>query len=108
LECVTSSVLVPSSSSAACTKYTTVVLIVCFFSLSSSVQVLHEDGELPVCVPELPLHRLALQDEGADLDQVLVALHAFVVTEKREEEEEEEEEVVSRALYDYNRLKLTG
>ena len=44
------------------------------------IEVLHQDGELPVGVSQLALHRLAFQDEGADLDQVLVALHALVMT----------------------------
>ncbi len=30
-------------------------------------------------MPQLARHRLPLEDEGADLDQVLVALHALVV-----------------------------
>ena len=45
------------------------------------VEVLHEDGELPVGVAQLPGHRLPLEDQGADLDEVLVALHALVVPE---------------------------
>ena len=45
------------------------------------VKVLHEDGELPVGVAQLPGHRLPLEDQGADLDEVLVALHALVVPE---------------------------
>ena len=45
------------------------------------VEVLHEDGELPVGVAQLPRHRLPLEDQGADLDEVLVALHALVVPE---------------------------
>ena len=45
------------------------------------VEVLHEDGELPVGVPQLAGHRLPLEDQGADLDEVLVALHALVVPE---------------------------
>ena len=49
--------------------------------LCSSVQVLHEYGELPVGVSQLALHGLPLEDEGAYLDQVLVALHALVVPE---------------------------
>ena len=43
------------------------------------VEVLHEDGELPVGVPQLAGHRLPLEDQGANLDEVLVALHALVV-----------------------------
>ena len=46
------------------------------------VEVLHEDGELPVGVPQLAGHHLPLEDQGADLDEVLVALHALVVPEK--------------------------
>ena len=45
------------------------------------VEVLHEDGELPVGVAQLPRHRLPLEDQGADLDEVLVALHALVMPE---------------------------
>ena len=46
---------------------------------SALVEVLHEDGELAVGVAELAGHRLPLQNEGADLHEVLIALHAFVV-----------------------------
>ena len=55
-----------------------------FFFSFSSVQVLHENAEFPVGVSEFTLHGLPLQDEGSDLHEVLVALHALVVPGKEE------------------------
>ena len=48
-------------------------------SMDQSIKVLHENREFSVSVSKFPLHGLPLQDQRADLDQVLVALHALIV-----------------------------
>jgi hypothetical protein len=46
------------------------------------IQILHEDGEFPEYVSQFPLNCLPLQNQGSNLHQVLVALHAFIVPGK--------------------------
>ena len=46
-------------------------------------------------MPQLARHRLPLEDEGADLDQVLVALHALVVPAKERDRNKFEKKIIS-------------
>ena len=46
-------------------------------------------------MPQLARHRLPLEDEGADLDQVLVALHALVVPAKERDGNKFEIKIIS-------------
>ena len=48
-----------------------------------SIQILHQNGKFPEGMSQLALHGLSLQDEGSNLDQVLIALHTFVVSTRR-------------------------
>jgi len=46
--------------------------------MAALVEDLHEDGELSEGVAALALQGLALEDAGADLDQLAVAVQALV------------------------------